>query len=74
MQKYKIELITMNDCVEFVEKISRCNGSIFLEGENDFKVNARSLIGALAATEWNNLYCVSDNDIYSVIEWWIKNG
>ena len=71
MLKFKIELVTMTDCNSFVEKVSKCTGKIFLESGDGFRVNARSLIGALAATEWDNLYCVSEEDIYSKIKDWI---
>lgn len=74
MGKYQIELVTMSDCNNFVEAVSRCDGKIVLESGDGFCVNARSLIGALAATEWDNLYCVSDNDIYIAIQKWVVNS
>lgn len=71
MGRYRIELVTMTDCNNFVEAVSRCEGKIVLESGDGFRVNARSLIGALAATEWDSLYCVSDNDIYTSIQKWV---
>lgn len=71
MSRYRVELATMTDCNNFVEAVSNCNGKIVLESGDGFRVNARSLIGALAATEWDNLYCVSENDIYAYIHKWV---
>lgn len=73
MSKYKIELVTMTDCNQFVESVSHIKGRVVLEDGRGYRVNAKSLLGALAATEWNNLYCVSDEDIYSTIEKWVKS-
>lgn len=73
MSKYKIELVTMTDCNQFVESVSHIKGRVVLEDDRGYRVNTKSLLGALAATEWNNLYCVSDEDIYSTIEKWVKS-
>lgn len=72
MGRYKIELVTMGDCNDFVKSISNCQGVILLESSNGFRVNAKSLLGAIAATEWNDLYCISDSDIYTSIRKWVK--
>lgn len=73
MGRYRIELVTMSDCNDFVQAVSGCNGKVVLESGDGFRVNAQSLIGAMAATEWDNLYCASDCDIYSKISRWIIN-
>ena len=73
MGKYKIELVTMTDCNQFVEAVSHVKGNVVLEDGRGYRVSAKSFIGALAATEWNNLYCISDTDIYTAISKWIKN-
>lgn len=74
MGKYKIELVTMTDCNQFVEAVSRVKGKVALEDGRGYRVSAKSFIGALAATEWDNLYCISDTDIYTTIKKWIKDN
>lgn len=71
--RVKIELITMTDCSDFVRVVAAQEGKITLENNDGFCVNAKSLLGALAATEWDNLWVNSDNDIYRLIERWIVN-
>lgn len=73
MGKYRIELVTMSDCNDFVKAVSSCQGKITLEDSNGFRVSARSFLGAMAATEWDTLYCVSDTDIYTAISKWVKD-
>lgn len=73
MGKYRIELVTMTDCNQFVEAVSHIKGSVVLEDGRGYRVSAKSFIGALAATEWDNLYCISDTDIYTAISKWVKD-
>lgn len=63
MYKEKIELTTLKDVQEFVSIVSKINGNIYLKDGNDFCVSAKSIIGAIAALEWNSLYCYSETDI-----------
>ena len=71
MHKMKVNLVTMKDCTGFVEAVSRVNGRVVLEDGNGFRVNGKSLLGALAAVEWENLWVVSDEDIYFAISEWV---
>lgn len=73
MGRYRIELVTMGDCNDFVKAVSNYQGKITLEDNNGFCVSAKSFLGAMAATEWDTLYCVSDIDIYTAIGKWVKN-
>lgn len=73
MGKYRIELVTMTDCNQFVEAVSHIKGNVVLEDGRGYRVSAKSFIGALAATEWDNLYCISDTDIYTAISKWVKD-
>lgn len=68
MHKYKIELVTLNDMQSFVKVVSALPGKISLVDGNDFCVNAKSLLGAMATIEWNELYCVSSAPIYADIQ------
>lgn len=67
MYKHRIELVTSTDIVEFIKSVADANGYVKLVDGNGFCVNGKSLLGALAAVEWNSLYCVSENDIYQRI-------
>lgn len=73
MGRYRIELVTMGDCNDFVKAVSSYQGKITLEDDNGFRVSAKSFLGAIAATEWDTLYCVSDADIYTAIRKWVKD-
>lgn len=68
MHKYRINLITMADVVEFVKLVSVEKGIVKLIDDTGFCVSGKSFLGAVAAVEWDTLYCVSENDIYSKIQ------
>lgn len=68
MYKYKINLVTMSDINAFIGITSKETGNIRLTNDDGFCVNGKSLLGAVATVEWDELYCVSDTDIYSKIE------
>lgn len=68
MHKYKIELVTTSDIVEFVNIATAEDGTIKLVDDSGFCVSGKSLLGAMATVEWGSLYCVSDADIYTKIQ------
>lgn len=68
MHKYKIELVTTSDIVEFVNIATAEDGTIKLVDDSGFCVSGKSLLGAMATVEWSSLYCVSDADIYTKIQ------
>ena len=67
MYKNKIELTTMNDIQTFVNLMASVKSPVKLIDGNGFCVNGKSLLGAVAAVEWDSLYCESEEDIYSLI-------
>lgn len=67
MYKYPIELVTRTDIIEFVNIASGIQASVRLIDGDGFCVNGKSLLGAIATIEWNELYCVCDEDIYKEI-------
>ncbi len=69
--KYKIELVTFKDINDFVKIAEKHDFKIKLTDGDDFCVNAKSLMGAMATVEWDNLYCESEKDIYSEISKYI---
>lgn len=74
MYKYKIELVTTTDIMDFVNIVSGEEGSVKLIDDTGFCVNGKSILGAVATVEWKSLYCVSENDIYGKIKKYCKDG
>lgn len=71
----KINLVTMTDITEFVRICESIEGRVELFcGKKGYRVNARSVLGCIAAIEWNELWVESDEDIYDKIEKWIVIG
>ena len=66
--KNKIRIDTITDANRFVEKTSRVNGSVVITDGNGLCANAKSLLGALHAMEFTELWCESEEDIYQIIE------
>ncbi|HIQ62537.1 MAG TPA: HPr family phosphocarrier protein [Candidatus Avichristensenella intestinipullorum] len=68
--RLKINLETQTDVLEFCKIASNLDGDIRVVGHDhgqECSVNAKSLLGLLYSTTWNDIWCVSDNDIYSHI-------
>lgn len=68
MAKYKINLVTMSDVKGFTDVCGSLAHNIHLTDGKGYRVSAKSLLGAMAALEWDELYCESDEDIYMLIE------
>lgn len=66
--KAKIRLDTVGEVNKFVSITSKLNGSIVIKDNNGFCVNAKSVLGALHAMEFNELWCESEEDIWSSIQ------
>lgn len=67
--KLKINLDTMSSISKFVDICSRIERPVYLTDENgDFKVSAKSLLGALYTMEWSDVWCICDTDIYQKIQ------
>ena len=64
----KIRLETMTDVMKFQNIISKIDGEIKLVDGTGYCVNAKSILGAIAALEWKNLYVKSDKDLYTVLK------
>ena len=63
MSKIKVILDTQNDIREFVNIANTVNEEVYLEDGTGFKVNGKSLLGAMYGTsEFKDLYVISDND------------
>lgn len=66
--KNKIRIDTMQDVNKFVNITSQLDGKITITDNAGLTVNAKSVLGALHAMEFEELWIESDKDIYSAIE------
>lgn len=66
--KLKIRLETMNDVMRFQDIVSKVEEPVKLIDGNDYCVNAKSILGAITALEWSNLYVVSDKDLTTALK------
>ena len=71
--KVKINLDTMSKINRFVSICTCIDCSIDLIDGSGYKVNAKSLIGAIAATDWSQIFVVSEKDIYSHIQEFVED-
>ena len=71
MGKYKIELVTTRDCQEFIHNLTRAQKKADLIDGKGYRVSANSMLGALAALEWDSLFVVSEDDIYEEVKKWV---
>lgn len=68
MMRAKIRLDTVDETKRFVAITSELPGKIVIKDPNGLCVNAQSLLGALHAMEFTELWCESENDIYMKIQ------
>lgn len=66
--KVKVRIDTMSDVRGFVEIVNQVPGKVRLTSEDGLCINAKSFLGVAHAAEFDNIWCVSDNDIYTKIE------
>lgn len=72
---YRINLVTTSDITEFTNICQKIDGRVELFcKKTGYRVNGKSLLGCLAAMEFEEVYVDSDTDIYSKIEKWVMNG
>lgn len=69
---YRINLVTTSDITEFTNVCQKldCRVELFCK-KTGYRVNGKSLLGCLAAMEFEEVYVDSDNDIYGKIEKWV---
>lgn len=72
---YRINLVTTSDITEFTNICQKIDGRVELFcKKTGYRVNGKSLLGCLAAMEFEEVYVDSDTDIYNKIEKWVMNG
>lgn len=66
---YKIELNTLTDVKNFVNIITTSNlSSPELTDGDKYTINASSIMGVIYSLEWNNLFLVTTEDVYSLLK------
>lgn len=65
--RVRIRLETVRDANELAEIASKTEGHVVISDGNGLCVNAKSVLGALHALEFNDLWCVSDKNIFAEI-------
>lgn len=72
---YRINLVTTSDIAEFTNICQKIDGKVELFcKKTGYRVNGKSLLGCLAATEFEEVYVNSDEDIYGKIEKFVMDG
>ena len=68
--KMKINLDTQSDVLEFCKIVSNVDGEVRIVGMDSgqqVSVNAKSLLGLLYSQTWNDIWCESDKDIFTLV-------
>lgn len=71
--KNKIRIDTYTDAAEFVAITTALGGHITVTDGANHRVNAKSLLGMIYAIEFEEMWCESENDIYSAIKRFVIN-
>ena len=64
----KINIDTLNKIYNFVGICSTVNSKVNLIDGSGYMVSAKSLIGAIATMDWNEVFVECEEDIYSKIK------
>ena len=71
--KIQIRLDTMSDVHGFVKIATAQKCAVHITDGAGLKVSAKSILGALYALEFDELWCESDEDIYNAIRKYVKD-
>ena len=63
----KININTMSKIRTFVEVCSQLNYEVCLVDGHGYRVSAKSLVGAIATTDWSQVFIECEHDIYSYV-------
>ena len=66
--KAKINLDTMSKINAFVAVCSRLDCKVDLIDGNGYRVSGKSLVGALATMDWNQVFIECERDIYAYVQ------
>jgi hypothetical protein len=65
--KVRVRLDTLKEVTDFVRIATALDCDVQLTNGKSFMVNGKSLLGALYSTEWKEVYCECEQDIYHKI-------
>ena len=69
MNKVKIRLETLTDINKFINIVTPLPGKIVIKNSTeDFIINAKSIFVMICTLNYNDLWCESENDIYTHIK------
>lgn len=66
--KARIRIDTVSDIGNFILSIANVKSPVYIVDNNNKCVDAKSFLGVAHATEFDELYCVCDEDIYTRIK------
>lgn len=64
----KVNLDTMSKINAFVTVCSRLDCKVDLIDGNGYRVSGKSLVGALATMDWNQVFIECERDIYAYVQ------
>ncbi len=66
--RIKIRLDTMSEVTSFVADMTKSGANVFLTDKNrNFIVSAKSMLGAVYSMEWEEVWCESDDNIFTIV-------
>jgi hypothetical protein len=65
--KVKVRLDTNTDAIKFSNLCLSLPGNITITDNKGLRINAKSILGMIYALEFEELWCESDEDIYTHI-------
>lgn len=66
--KAKISIDTLSRINQFVAICAKIDCPVHLVDGNNYCVSAKSLMGAIATTDWSEVFVECERDIYSAIQ------
>ena len=66
--KAKVNLDTMTKINAFVDVCSHLNCEVNLIDGSGYRVNAKSLVGVIATTDWSQVFIECERDIYAYVQ------
>lgn len=66
--RVKINIDTLSKIHAFVGKCANLDCQVNLIDGSGYKVSAKSLVGAIATMDWNQVFVECDKDIYTTIQ------
>ena len=66
--KARIRIDTVSDIGNFVLSVATVRSPVYITDDDGMCVDGKSFLGVAHATEFDKIYCVCDEDIYSKIK------